>query len=50
LVRTLLDQEAMAAGRYEYQLQLGNFQAGMYYVKLIGAQDMQTKRLIVVRR
>jgi len=50
LVRTLLDQEAMAAGRYEYQLQLGNFQAGMYYVKLIGANSMQTKRLIVVRR
>ena len=50
LVKTLLDNQRMEAGRYDYQLDLATIQPGMYYVKLIGADVNTSQRLIVVRR
>jgi len=50
LVKTLLDNQRMEAGRYDYQLDLATIEPGMYYVKLIGAEVNTSQRLIVVRR
>jgi hypothetical protein len=50
LIKTLMDNQRMEAGRYDYQLDLATIEPGMYYVKLIGAEVNTSQRLIVVRR
>ncbi len=50
LVKTLIDNQRMEAGRYDYQMDLATVEPGMYYVRLIGAEVNTSQRLIVVRR